>query len=306
MILSRLPARTLAGVTVSVAVSLGAVACGDDDDEGSSERGGRIVATTSIWADVAANVACGGLAPVTTLVPPGSDPHAFEPSLRDREDVEEADLVVSNGLDLETSLLDVLDTVAGDGTVFEMAGAIDTLGDDPHVWQDPARVAAALPALADALVGAGLDAGAIDACTVAYTSELTALDAEIEGLVATLPDDRRVLVTNHDSLGYFADRYGFDVLGTVIPAPTTLAETNAADLEDLATAIESTGVPAIFAEEQHAAADVEALADRVGDVQVVELHTDSLGPDGSGADTYVGMMRTNARAIVDALSDGAS
>jgi zinc/manganese transport system substrate-binding protein len=304
--MARSVARCVARCVAIVAAFAGIAACGGGDDASSAESGARIVATTSIWGDVAANVACDGLASITAVVPPGSDPHSFEPSLRDREEIEHAALVVANGLDLEDSLGDVLDTVArGSTPVFEMAGAVETLDDDPHVWQDPARVAAALPALGDALVDAGFDPGAIEACVAAYTADLTALDTEIEGLVATLPDDRRVLVTNHDSLAYFADRYGFDVLGTVIPAPTTLAETNAADLEDLATAIESTGVAAIFAEEQHAAADVEALADRVGDVRVVQLYTDSLGPDGSGADTYVGMMRTNARAIVDALSAGA-
>jgi zinc/manganese transport system substrate-binding protein len=305
MVLSRTGRRTGRRTTATVAIITVAIAalagCGDDSVE--SDSGRTVVATTSIWGDIVSNVACDGVADVRTVFPPGVDPHTFEPSLRDREEIEHSALVVANGLDLEESLLDVLDTVAADGTpVFEMASAMETIDGDPHVWQDPTRVAAALPALGDALVAAGFDADTVERCVDEYTAELLALDADVAELVATLPEDRRVLVTNHDSLAYYADRYGFDVLGTVIPAPTTLAETNPADLEDLAALIETTGVPAIFAEEQHTAADVEALAKRVGDVDVVELHTDSLGPAGSGAETYVGLVRTNTEAIVEALS----
>ena len=127
------------------------------------------------------------------------------------------------------------------------------------------------------------------------------MDRELEEQVAQLPGESRKLITNHDALGYFADRYGFEVVGTVIPAPGTMAQTNPAQLEELAELIEHEQVKAIFAETQHSIDDAEALADRVGDVDVVTLYTGSLGPAGSGADTYLGFMRTNANLIVDAL-----
>jgi zinc/manganese transport system substrate-binding protein len=148
---------------------------------------------------------------------------------------------------------------------------------------------------------AGLDADAVDACVESYTAELAAVDAEIADLVAEMPEDARLLLTSHDSLSYFADRYGFEVIGTVIPAPSGLAETNPAQLEELAELIDETGVRAIFAETQHSTDDAEALAERVGDVEVVTLYTGTLGEPGSGADTYVGFLRTNAGLVADAL-----
>ena len=102
-------------------------------------------------------------------------------------------------------------------------------------------------------------------------------------------------------MAYFADRYGFEVIGTVLPSTSVLAETNPAQLEELAETIEHEGVKAVFAESVHSSDETEALASRVGDVEVVTLYTGSLGPSGSGAEDYVGFMRTNARLIVDAL-----
>jgi zinc/manganese transport system substrate-binding protein len=139
-----------------------------------------------------------------------------------------------------------------------------------------------------------------------YTAELEALDAEVGEMTSRVPAERRVLVTNHDALGYFADRYDFEVLGTVIPGPGALTETNPAEIEALAQAIDAAGVPAVFAEEQHSDADALALADRLGDVQVVTLHTDALGEAGSGAATYLEMVRSNGELVSEALGGGGS
>jgi zinc/manganese transport system substrate-binding protein len=118
-----------------------------------------------------------------------------------------------------------------------------------------------------------------------------------------VPVDRRVLVTNHDALGYFADRYGFEVVGTVIPGISTQAAADAADFAALATTVRDRGVPAIFAETTSSTALADALAAEVGrDVAVVTLYTGSLGPPDSGADTYVGMLETDAHRIADALA----
>jgi zinc/manganese transport system substrate-binding protein len=310
MVLSRRPVNAALVALALIGVAL--VACGGDDDTRSDAAvdsgtdsgtdGVRVVATTSIWADVVSNVACDGLAAVTSIVPPGTDPHTYETSLRDREELDDATLVVANGLDLEPTLVDVLDAVAADGVpVVEVTDSVDVVDGDPHVWQDPVRVRDAAVGIGDALVNAGLPADEVAACVDAYTSELDALDDEVSATLSLVPDDRRVFVTNHDSLGYFADRYGFEVLGTVIPAATTLAETNPADLEELASAIDEAGVPVVFAELDQPDAVARSLAERVGEVDIVALYTDSLGEAGSGADTYVGMIRTNSRAIAEAL-----
>jgi zinc/manganese transport system substrate-binding protein len=310
-----------------IAVVCVLTACGGDSQPpGADAATPAIVATTSIWADVTSNVACDGLAEVETIIPIGGDPHSFEPSLQDRNTLESADLIVANGLVLEETLEDTIDAAEGHGTpVFRFAEQMTTLaagaaedvaagdGDDddrhdhsdgnPHVWFDPTRVAAALPALRDALVEhVGLDAGRVDACLDDYQSAIAATDSEVAALVDTIPADRRRLVTNHEALDYFADHYGFEVLGAVIPSSSTLAEANPADLQALVALIEESGVPAIFAETQHSSVEAEALAEAVGDITVVSLFTDSLGPAGSGADTYLGLLSTDARLIVDALS----
>ena len=148
---------------------------------------------------------------------------------------------------------------------------------------------------------AGLDADRVAACTDAYLAELADLHRDITESLAPVPAAQRKLVTNHDSLGYFADRYDFEVIGTVIPATTTLAEPSPADLEELAHVIEENGVPAIFAEALHGAGEATALAEHLDGVTIASLYTGALGEAGSGAETYVAMMRHNARTIAGTL-----
>ncbi len=358
-------------------LTLIASGCGDDDDSGDSVDTPTVIATTSIWADVVANVACDGAAEVETLIPPGGDPHGFQPSLQDRGRMENAALIVANGLGLEEGLEDTIYAVEEAGTsVFRMTDHVSTIefsmttdsaghqdhdehedeahdehddeahdehdddehdehddeehdehddeehdehddeehdehddeheghdhsGDDPHVWFDPVRVAEALPALSQALATeAGLDAGALDHCVAEYRSELIALDAEIEEILTPLHSEDRLLITNHDALGYFAESYGFRLVGTVIPGGTTVSATSPAELQELVELINETGVAAIFSESTHSSDEAEALGREAG-VQVVSLNTGSLGPVGSSSDTYFGFMRTNARAIAESL-----
>ena len=318
-------------------VALLLAACGSDEPSSSSGSATPtasgtpvVVATTSIWADITANVACDGLADVRMIIPPGGDPHSFEPSLSDRETMDNADLIVANGLALEESLEDTIDAVESGGVpVLHVGDGLDPIptaaashdgdhegdedaahdddhGDeDPHVWWDPTRIAAAVPLIADALVEAGLDRERVAVCADQYAYDLAQLDDELATIVATLPVDERILVTNHDSLGYFADRYDFEVLGTVIPSSSSLAATSPAELDALAADIEATGVSAIFADTQNSSDDAEALADRIGDVEVVSMLTDTLDEPGTDQGTYVGWLRQNVETIVAALG-GAS
>ncbi len=292
--------KRLSAVIVAVASALLLAACagGDADADGRP----TVVATTGIWGDVVSNVACGGIADVQTVIPDGADPHSFEPSLADRGTLESASLIVANGLGLEESLDDTLSAV--EGPAFQVSDHVPgVLGDDPHVWLDPNRVAAMIPALADALVeSGGLDRDIVGACANEYIAQLTAADAEAAQMLSSVPDDERTLVTNHDALGYFADRYGFEVLGSVIPAPSTLAQASPAQLEELAKTVEQAGVTTIFSEAQHSDADVQALAQRVGNVDVATLFSGSLGEPDSGAETYTGLVRANARIIAVGLS----
>lgn len=291
------------GAAIVIAAGLAFTACGSsagDDGADRSEAGGPppLVATTTIWADVTSHIACGE--PVASIVPAGADPHQFEPSLRDRERLTQAGVVVANGAGLEESLADLVDTAAGDGVpVVAVADHVDVVDGDPHIWQDPRRVLAAVDAIEPAVIAAGRDATEIAACADAYRAELTALDDDVAATLAPIPPGRRVLVTNHDAFGYFADRYDFEIIGAVIPSSSTLGESSAGQLADLADAIEQHHVPAIFAERLGSATEAEALAKRLG-VKVVELDSDALEPEGPGS-TYAGMMRTNAAAIAAAL-----
>ena len=176
-------------------------------------------------------------------------------------------------------------------------------GADPHFFTDPARVALAADGIADFLIENvdGIDADTVRANTDAYVAELNALDEELSVAFADLSDEQRVLVTNHEVFGYFADRYDFEVVGTVIPSGSTDGA-DAQALAELAEIIEDEGVPAIFADTSSSDELAQTLADEVGDIDVIELFSESLGDESSGGATYVEMVRTNADRILAALA----
>ena len=270
---------------------------GEADDAGST-----VVVTSTILGDVVAEVV-GDAADVEVLLPIGADPHEFAPSTRQAEAMAAADLLVVNGGGFEAGLEDAVERAEDGGTpVFTATEHTDLLDDDPHIWTDPTRMVPVVDALADSLVDAGLDEGGIRQRASDYTDALREVDGEIDTLLAPIPADDRVLVTNHEVLAYFADRYGFEVVGSVIPSLTTGAEPSAADLEALAEVIGEKGVRAVFAETSSPTRLAEAIADASGDdVEVVTLFTESLGEPGSGAETYLDLLRTNASLVEGAL-----
>ena len=175
-------------------------------------------------------------------------------------------------------------------------------GLDPHFWTDPIRVGRAGLLIAEAL--AALDPS-IDwqSRAEAYAATMAELDEEIQDILAAVPEENRKLVTNHDSLGYFADRYDFEVIGTIIPSGSTLATPSSSDMANLIREVIEQGIPAIFAETIEPTALAEAIAEEVGgDVVVVTLLTGSLGEPGTETGTIVGMLRHNARLIAEGLS----
>jgi len=177
-------------------------------------------------------------------------------------------------------------------------------GTDPHFFTDPARMAVVVHAIADFLIDEvdGIDTVAVEAAADTYELELEALDAEIAGLLAAIPSLRRVLVTNHEVFGYFAERYGFDVVGAIIPGGSTTDGASAAALAALAETIRDTGVTVIFADVSSSTDLAQTLADEVGDIEIVELYSESLGGAGSDGATYVEMIRANAERIAAALA----
>ncbi|QBE49235.1 zinc ABC transporter substrate-binding protein AztC [Leucobacter triazinivorans] len=278
-----------------------------------SDSGPQVVVTTNILGDVVQHVA-GDEATVTTLMRPNADPHAFEISAQEAALLENADLIVSNGLGLEEGLQQHLDRaiaarapsfVAGDHIdVLDYASADAGGAPDPHFWTDPARMIDVVDAL-EASLGAvpGVDAAAVGANAAAYRDELAGLDREMTASFERIPPQRRALVTNHHVFGYLADRFGFRIIGAIVPGGTTLASPSAADLRELTGAIEEAGVPTIFAESSQPDRLVRVLADEAGvQVDVVELFTESLTAPGEGADSYLSMMRANTERISTGLA----
>ena len=279
-----------------------------------------VVATTTILGDLVTNIV-GGDAELVVLLPVGADPHDYRASAAEVALLHDADLVVANGLMLEEGLLDVLTAAVADGiNLMEVGDLLDPLpfagghgddgedhahsGADPHFWMDPLRVAEAAHLIAEEL--ATLDPS-IDwvARADVYASLIDDLHSEIQAILAPIPHESRRLITNHDALGYFAARYGFEIITTVIPGGATLAEPSSAELAALVHEIEEEGVTAIFAETIEPTELAEALAAEAGSgVEVVELYTGSLGEPGSGADTLIGMLRIDAQRIADALTSG--
>jgi zinc/manganese transport system substrate-binding protein len=294
---------------VSVAVLVSAAGACDDDNgsEGGSARP-QLVVTTNIIGDVVRQVV-GDEADVEVIMPLGSDPHDFEPSARQAEAMAEADILVVNGAGFEAGMSEVIESAEAAGApLFAFAEAVELLEldgmDDPHIWTDPTRMATATEAFAEQVGDVeGVDPEVIEAQAASYVTDLEGLDRGIEDLMAGIVDAERKLVTNHEVLGYFADRYDFEVIGAVIPSVTTSAEASASEITELAELIRDEGVPAIFAETTQSSRLARALARETGaDVEVVELYTESLGDQGSGAETYLDMTQTNAERIAAALA----
>jgi zinc/manganese transport system substrate-binding protein len=331
----------------------------------------RVIASTTILADVAQNVA-GDLFTVSALVPADADTHAFEPAPADVALVADADLLLVVGMGYETFLGDLLENAgtdeasvvvasngveilgssegahAGEEELAMMSGAAAETGDehdhehgsaevvgvlgqgelecdvdehegeaeadahedeharsacDPHVWMDPHNVEQWAMNIAAAFGAADpANAAVYTANAEAYAAQLEALDEEVIGILAGIPEEGRVLVTNHEFMAYFAAHYGFEVVGTVLPSVSTDAEPDPQALADLIAEVQEEGVTAIFAEVSANPQLAEVVAQEAGITVVTSLYSESLsGVDGPAA-TYIDYLRHNAQAIADALA----
>jgi len=272
----------------------------------------KVVATTGIVGDVVKNVA-GDSVELTTLIGPGQDPHTYQPTPRDIAAIEKAQVVFVNGLGLEEGLGSTVDAAAGKGSpVIPVSAGIrpraaaggHDVGADPHVWFDPANVKVWVDNIQKSL--SALDPGnaaSYGANAEAYARQLDELDAYVRAQVALIPAERRKLVTDHEAFGYFADRYGFRVVGAVIPSVSTSAEPSAGELAELVKEIRAQQVPAVFIGTTTNPKLADLVARETG-ARVLPLHSGETGPSGSGADTYIGMMRANVDTIVKGLTAG--
>lgn len=266
----------------------------------------RVVATTTIVGDVVAQVG-GEVIDLTVLLRPGEDPHTYHPRPFELIAVAEAHVLFVNGLGLEAFLDETLRNAGGDRPVVSVSEGItprqhprDPGQPDPHVWFDVRNVMIWVDNIETALSTLDPDhAETYAANAAAYREELEALDKWIVEQVAKVPEENRKLVTNHPALGYFADRYGFEQVGTVYPVSPS-AEPSAQDIARLEEAIRQYGVPAVFAESTVNPALAQQVAQDTG-VAMVPLYTGSLGGPGSGVESYIDLMRYDVEAIVSAL-----
>ena len=299
---ARLPALALV-------VLLALCGCGST---GSGEGG--VVVTTNILGDLTRAVV-GDQVPVTVLMRPNADPHSFAISAREAAGLEQADLIVYNGLCLEEGVQRNVDAAAREGVpalaVGERVNPIRYRDDeqagraDPHFWTDPRRVRLAVQAITERVLREvnGVRERAIRANADAYLKRVDELDRWMTKRFASIPQQRRKLVTNHHVFGYLAERYGFEVVGAVVPSGTTLASPSASDLSGLAGTVRATGVGAIFADSSQPDRLARVLAEQAGlRVRVLPLYSESLTARGGGAPTYVDMMRTNTNTIVAGLA----
>lgn len=280
----------------------------------------KVVATYSILGDLVQNVG-GDKLELRTLVGPGADTHEFEPSPADGVALAEAALIFENGLAFEIWLNDLYAAADSKATRIVVTKDIEpsaAAGDeheegeaehesaefDPHVWHDVAHVMRMVEVIRDALVGADpAQAETTTANADAYLAQLRELDAWVFDQVATLPENRRKLVTSHDTFSYFAERYGFAIVGVArVSVSTGVVDPSAGDIAALVEAIQAAGVPAIFAENVSNPKLMEQIAHAAGVTLAPALYTDALGQLGSAGETYLKMMRYNVTTIVAALS----
>lgn len=278
-----------------------------------ADRGG-IVVTTNILGDLTRAVA-GDAVEVTVLMQANADPHFFALSAQQAARLERASLIVYNGLGLEESVLRNVEAAEKAGVAAVSVGAaIDPIdysadeangGPDPHFWTDPRRVRKAVEVIRDRIVERvdGVDAAAVRAGADRYLTELDGLDRWMTERFTTIPAERRKLVTNHHVFGYLAQRFGFEVVGAVIPGGTTLASPSPSDLAALAGTVRAAGVSAIFADSSQPDRLARVLAEQAGvHVRVISLYTESLTEPGGGAGTYLEMMRADTESIVRGLA----
>ncbi len=278
----------------------------------------RVVATTSIVADVVRQVG-GDHVELTTLMPLGTDPHAFEPSPLDAAAIANAHVVFANGAGLEIFLEKFIESAGEEVPVVPVSYGVELIeleeesthggrndhhhhgGVDPHVWFDPNNVMVWVDNIEHAL--STLDPGnsrVYQANAEKYRAELLALDGWIREMVARVARENRKLVVDHAALGYFARRYGFEQSGAVFPGFSTLTEPSARELAGLEEIIREQGIKAIFVSATVNPALAERIAMDTG-VRLVFLYTGSLSEPGGPADSYIAFMRYNVNAIVAAL-----
>jgi ABC-type Zn uptake system ZnuABC Zn-binding protein ZnuA/ABC-type Mn2+/Zn2+ transport system permease subunit len=305
----RRPVLALAGLLVLILCVAG---CGTG---GSSGDRLPIVATTTQIGDFVRAVG-GNAVEVDQILQPNTDPHEYEPRPSDVTGAAGAKLVFASGDGLDDWIGEIVSDSGSEAEVVDLGAVVpqrlpgessgaEASHYDPHWWHDPRNAEAAVTAIERHLAAADPSLRRLFARNArTYLDELRSLDTGIARCMATVPTARRKLVTDHDAFGYFAHRYGIDVVGAVIPSQTTQAQPSAKDLSALAALIEREHVAAIFPESSLSAKVAEAIAAQAGATANYSLYGDTLGPQGSDGATYLTMEAANADAMVRGFTGG--
>ena len=304
--------RALLAISL-LALALPAAGCGSSSSSNSGQL--DVVATTTQIGDWVGEVG-GNAVSVHQILQPNTDPHEYEPRPQDVEDTAGADLVFLNGDNLDKWMGKVISD-SGSGAKAVDLGAVvpeqlpgessgaEASKYDPHWWHDPRNAEAAVREIERQLAAADPAKKATFARNAkSYLRRLRVLDVSIATCIDSVPPTQRKLVTDHDAFGYFAKRYGIDVVGAVIPSQTTEAQPSAKDLRELIALIEREGVKAVFPESSVSPKVAEAIAQETGASSSYTLYGDTLGPAGSPGATYVGMEEANADAMVRGFTGG--
>lgn len=270
-----------------------------------SASGAPMVLTSTPWlADVTRSIA-GDRLQVESLLPDGSDPHSYQPTPQDAARVSGSKLIIVNGAGYEQFLNSLLENAGGETTVVEASAGVspgeEAGSADPHMWLDPNNMIVYTENIRDALIRMDPEGEAIYRSNAdSYIAQLKTLDSWIQEQVGQVPAQKRLLITNHESLGYFAKRYGFSIAGSVINSFSSDASPSAQQLAALIDQVRSSGAPAIFLDAADSDTFARQIAQETGLKVVTGLYLESL-TDGPPAGTYIDMMKYNVTQIVNAL-----
>jgi len=296
-----------------LAVSIAACATPQIPADATPKTSLRVLAAETFLADIAQNVV-GTRAHVDALIPVGVDPHGFEPTPADVRKVADSQVLIVSGAGFEEFLTRLLVNAGGKRIVIEASAGLKSRAPtaneildpdhqgDPHFWLDPNNVIKYVENIRDGLTQADpAGAATYKANAEAYSAQLKVLDAWIADQVKPIPPERRLLVTNHESLGYFADRYGFKIVGTISPSVSSDASPSAQQLATLVNQVKASKAPAIFLETGVNAQLAKQIAQEAGVKIVTDLFTHSTTGAQGPAPSYIGMMEYNTRTIAGAL-----
>lgn len=269
----------------------------------------KVVSTSTMITDWTEQVG-GGEIELKGILKPGDDPHVYEPVPADTQALEDADLILYNGYNLEPGLIKLINSTGVKAKKFAVGEVVKPLDfeykgriePDPHVWGDAKNAIAMVNVIRDRLIEVSPeDKAEFTENAAQLTSELQQLDTWIGEQIQTIPEKQRKLVTTHDAFQYYSRAYGIPVAGTLIGISTE-EQPSAQTVKRLSDSVKASGVPAIFAETTINPALIKTVAQEAG-VKLAprELYSDSIGTPGSEGDTYIKMLVTNTRSIVEAL-----